>query len=85
MIKYSGLGIGALEVFGKLKSQCGPELVRGRIAGNKIMEVTRVQIVEANGTPLQYSCLGNPMDRGAWWAIVHGGHKRVGHNETAPH
>ena len=25
-----------------------------------------------NGTPLQYSCLGNPKDRGAWWAIVHG-------------
>ena len=25
-----------------------------------------------NGTPLQYSCLGNPMDRGAWWATVHG-------------
>ena len=25
-----------------------------------------------NGTPLQYSCLGNPMDRGAWRAIVHG-------------
>ena len=22
-----------------------------------------------NGNPLQYSCLGNPMDRGAWWAI----------------
>ena len=27
---------------------------------------------ESNGTPLQYSCLGNPMDRGAWWATVHG-------------
>ena len=27
---------------------------------------------EGNGNPLQYSCLGNPMDRGAWWAIVHG-------------
>ena len=27
---------------------------------------------EENGNPLQYSCLGNPMDRGAWWAIVHG-------------
>ena len=27
---------------------------------------------EANGNPLQYSCLGNPMDRGAWWATVHG-------------
>ena len=25
-----------------------------------------------NGNPLQYSCLGNPMDRGAWWATVHG-------------
>ena len=27
---------------------------------------------EGNGTPLQYSCLENPMDRGAWWAAVHG-------------
>ena len=27
---------------------------------------------EANGNPFQYSCLGHPMDRGAWWAIVHG-------------
>ena len=26
---------------------------------------------EGNGSPLQYSCLGNPMDRGAWWVIVH--------------
>ena len=25
-----------------------------------------------NGSPLQYSCMGNPMDRGAWWASVHG-------------
>ena len=27
---------------------------------------------EGNGTPLQYSCLDNPMDRGAWWAAVNG-------------
>ena len=27
---------------------------------------------ETNGNPLQYSCLENLMDRGAWWAIVHG-------------
>ena len=27
---------------------------------------------EGNGNPLQYSCLGNPMDRGAWWATVPG-------------
>jgi len=25
-----------------------------------------------NGNPLQYSCLGNPMDRGTWWATVYG-------------
>ena len=27
---------------------------------------------EGNGTTLQYFCLENPMDRGAWWAAVHG-------------
>ena len=27
---------------------------------------------EGNGNPFQYSCLENPMDRGAWWAIIHG-------------
>ena len=29
-------------------------------------------LIEGNGNPLQYSCLGNSMDRGAWWAIVQG-------------
>ena len=27
---------------------------------------------EGNGNPLQYSCLENPMEGGAWWAVVHG-------------
>ena len=36
------------------------------------MEVTRVQIGEGNGNPLQYSCLENPMCRGPWQAAVHG-------------
>ena len=27
---------------------------------------------EGNGNPLQHSCLENPMDRGAWWTMVHG-------------
>ena len=27
---------------------------------------------EGNGSPLQYSCRENPMNRGAWWATVHG-------------
>ena len=31
---------------------------------------------EGNGNPLQYSCLKNPMDRGAWWAPVHGWGRR---------
>ena len=33
---------------------------------------------EKNGNPLQYSCLGNPIDRGAWWATW--SQKRVRHN-----
>ena len=41
--------------------QLGPGLIprQGRSPG------------EANGNPLQYSCLGNPKDEGAWWATVH--------------
>ena len=34
---------------------------------------------EGNGHPIQYSYLGNPMNRGAWLAIVHGS-QRVGHD-----
>ena len=37
---------------------------------------------EANGNPLQYACLGNPMDRGAWWVTVHGGPKE---SDTTEH
>ena len=35
---------------------------------------------EGNGNQLQYSCLENPMDRGAWQATVHRGCERVRHN-----
>ena len=38
----------------------------------KKLEVIAIIHREGNGTPLQYSCLENPMDRGAWWAAVHG-------------
>ena len=34
--------------------------------------MTNGGVGEGNGTPLQYSCLENPMDGGAWWAVVHG-------------
>ena len=37
---------------------------------------------EGNGNPLQYSCLENPMDGGAWWATVHGGHKESDKTEV---
>ena len=36
---------------------------------------------EGNGNPLQYSCLGNPMDRRVWWATVHGVTKGSGKTE----
>ena len=36
------------------------------------LDKTKVCVGEGNGTPLQYSCLGDPMDGGAWWAVVHG-------------
>ena len=35
---------------------------------------------KGNGNPLQYSCLENSMDRGTWWATVHGVAKTVGHD-----
>ena len=40
-------------------------------------------IGERNGNPLQYSCLGNPMDREAWWASPWG--CRVGHDLGTEH
>ena len=38
-----------------------------------------------NGNPLQYSCLGNPVDRGAWWATVQGGRKEWDTTERLNH
>ena len=40
---------------------------------------TYIYIGEGNGSPLQYSCLENPVDGGAWWAVSIGSH-RVGHD-----
>ena len=40
---------------------------------------------EGNGNPLQYSCLENPIDRGAWWAVVHQGHKELEMSEQLIH
>ena len=37
-------------------------------------DITELALIpgEVHDNPLQYSCLENPMDRGAWWATVHG-------------
>ena len=43
---------------------------------NKV--IILIIIGEGNGNPLQYSCLENPMNRGAWWATVH----RVAKSQT---
>ena len=39
---------------------------------------------KGNGNPLQYSCLENPMNRGAWWATVHGDTKSQTHYASSP-
>ena len=42
------------------------------VRGTVITVILRYWHGEGNGTPLQYSCLENPMEGGAWWAVVHG-------------
>ena len=44
----------------------------GKVMSLLLNMLSRLVIGEGNGKPLQYSCLENPMDGGAWWAAVHG-------------
>ena len=44
----------------------------GKVMSLLLNKLSRWVIGEGDGTPLQYSCLENPMDGGAWEAIVHG-------------
>ena len=37
-----------------------------------LLNILGLNMGEGNGSPLQYSCLEDPMDGGAWWAAVHG-------------
>ena len=46
---------------------CELQIMGGHLASSKVK-----CLEEGDGTPLQYSCLENPMDGGAWWAAVHG-------------
>ena len=42
------------------------------IIDGRILDIFTPFFGEGNGNPLYYSCLENSMDRGAWWATVHG-------------
>ena len=61
--------------------------MRASLVAQKVKHLPAVQEIpgsgrspgEGNGNALQYSCLENPMDGGAWWATVHG-LQRVGHD-----
>ena len=44
----------------------------GKLDLNMSKNIQKEEICPGNGNPLQYSCLENPMDGGAWWASVHG-------------
>ena len=73
------------------KSSChhlGASLVAQMVKNLPAMQETRVRSLgqedgrsPGEGNPLQYSCLGNPMDRGAWWAMTPMGLQRAGHTE----
>ena len=51
---------------------CSHEIKRRLLLGRKVLTNLDSIFGEGEGTPLQYSCLENPMDGGAWWAAVHG-------------
>ena len=57
---------------------CRNEIKRGLLLGRKVMTNLDSIFRENNGTPLQYFCLENPMDKGAWKAAVH----RVAEGQT---
>ena len=51
---------------------CSREIKRHLLLGRKVMTNLDSIFGEGNGTPLQYSCLENPRDGGAWWAALYG-------------
>ena len=50
----------------------GGMLLQGMADDTTDKQITNEYLGEGDGTPLQYSCLENPTDGGAWWAAVHG-------------
>ena len=48
------------------------DIAKEPLSGSQGLHIASYIYRACNGNPLQYSCLGNPMDRGAWWATVLG-------------
>ena len=75
-IDFSDLGIIMHSYMHKHIHVCFPSDSDGKDSAWNVGDIGSVPGLErypgeGNGYPLQYSCLGNPLDRGTWWAIVH--------------
>ena len=66
LLKRGGEGLG--HVFSQITCFLGGAAIPHRVLASEYSG----WMGEGNGTPLQYSCLENPMDGGAWWAAVYG-------------
>ena len=79
-------GLQSFQIYLKLLIYCGfpggsdGKESTGNVADPGLIPGSGRSPGEGNGNPPQYSCLGNPMDRGAWRAIVHGVFQRVRHD-----
>ena len=58
--------------WGERCKRAQPSASAGRAALGAPRKQIKAHVTRSNGTPLQYSCLENPTDGGAWWAAVHG-------------
>ena len=66
------LGVGEMRAGVKVVAGITRKQWKRKNSQNKILEQLRKKCGEGNGTPLQYSCLENPRDGGAWWAAIYG-------------
>ena len=73
-VRNEGMGVLGAWFLGKVEMDRTPNKMENQKM-KKMVEIIRGQkekCGEGNGNPVQYSCLENPMDGGAWWAAVHG-------------
>ena len=69
---------------GQFKFQSQRKVIPKNAQTTAQLDSSHMLVREGNGTSLQYSCLENPMDRGAWWAAVHGVAKSRTRTEQLP-